>query len=68
MYLAPQNIPRAIVLTLGNKVVLYCLIVYSTTVCPKNTARKVDIAVARCVTAARFVHEVVTHRAAIVPF
>ena len=24
MYLPPQNSPRAIVLTLGNKVVLYC--------------------------------------------
>ena len=27
MYLAPQNIPRAIVLTLGNKVILYCIVV-----------------------------------------
>ena len=27
MYLAPQNIPRAIsVLTLGNKVILYCIV------------------------------------------
>ena len=27
MYLAPQNIPRAIsVLTLGNKVMLYCIV------------------------------------------
>ena len=24
VYLAPQNVPHAIVLTLGNKVVLYC--------------------------------------------
>ena len=24
--MAPQNIPRAIVLTLGNKVVLYCIV------------------------------------------
>ena len=24
MYLAPQNIPRAVVLTFGNKAVLYC--------------------------------------------
>ena len=29
MYLAPQNIPRAIsVLTLGNKVILYCIVLY----------------------------------------
>ena len=28
MYLAPQNIPRAIVLTLGNKVVLYYIVLY----------------------------------------
>ena len=25
VYLAPQNVPHAIVLTLGNKVVLYCI-------------------------------------------
>ena len=28
MYLAPQNIPREIVLTTGNKVVLYCIVLY----------------------------------------
>ena len=27
MYLAPQNIPRAIVLTHSNKVTLYCIVV-----------------------------------------
>ena len=27
MYLAPQNIPRAVVLTLGNKGILYCIVV-----------------------------------------
>ena len=26
MYLAPQNIPHAIVMTNGNKVVLYCIV------------------------------------------
>ena len=26
MYLAPQNIPRAVALTLGNKVILYCIV------------------------------------------
>ena len=26
LYLAPQNIPHAIVLTLGNKVILYCIV------------------------------------------
>ena len=25
MYLAPQNIPHAVVLTFGNKVILYCI-------------------------------------------
>ena len=28
--LAPQNVPSAIVLTLGNKVVLYCIVVFRT--------------------------------------
>ena len=28
MYLAPENIPSAVVLTLGNEVVLYCSYVY----------------------------------------
>ena len=32
MCLAPQNIPRATVLTLGNKVVLYCIALKSTSV------------------------------------
>ena len=28
MYLAPQNIPRAVVLILGNTVILYCTVLY----------------------------------------
>ena len=28
MYLAPQNISRAIVLTTSNEVVLYCIVLY----------------------------------------
>ena len=28
MYLAPQNIPRAIVVTTGSEVVLYCTVLY----------------------------------------
>ena len=28
MYLAPQNIPCVIVLTLGDKAVLYCIVLY----------------------------------------
>ena len=35
VYLAPQNIPSAIVLTLGNEIVLYCILFFSLTLLNK---------------------------------
>ena len=39
MYLAPQNVPHAIVLTLGNKVILYCTM---TIHFQRNLLKKID--------------------------
>ena len=36
VYLAPQNIPSAIVLTLGNIVILYCIVCVRVCVCPSH--------------------------------
>ena len=47
VYLAPQNIPRAIVLTFGNQVILYCITLYkkrptTTTITTTTTERVLE--------------------------
>ena len=43
VYMAPQNIPRALVLTLGNKVILYSVILYCIMCMQEPTGRRLCV-------------------------